>query len=501
MQKKFFITTPIYYVNDTPHIGHAYTSLACDVLARYKRLQGHEVHFLTGTDEHGEKVQKAADAAGQSPQTFTDQISENFRELAHLMNYSVNDFIRTTEDRHKDTVAEVWRRLRANDQIYLGKYAGWYAVRDEAYYAESETTLGEDGKRRAASGAEVQWIEEPSYFFRLSQWQDKLLRFYGDNPDFLAPEHRRNEIMSFVSGGLHDLSVSRTSFSWGIRVPDDPAHVVYVWLDALVNYLSATGWPEEQNLWPADIHMVGKDILRFHSVYWPAFLMAADIEVPRRVFGHGWLLNRGRKMSKSEGNVLKPAELVERYGLDPLRYYLLREVPFGQDGYIGHETLVRRCNAELSNGVGNLAQRSLKMVSRDFGGEAPVLDAGGRGEAVYQAGLALSGRVTAHIDAQRYHLALDEVWSYIGAVNRYFDDRAPWEMSRRGDPALGGVLAVTLEAVRAAAVLLHSFMPASMDALLAQLGADVSGGIAGLTEPMLARGLPEPSPIFSRLEE
>jgi len=325
----YYLTTPIYYVNDRPHIGHAYTTLACDVLARFMRLDGRDVHFLTGTDEHGQKVEKSAQAAGKDPQTFTDEVSQNFRKLADDMNYSHDDFIRTTEERHVRSAQAIWKAIDANGHIYLDSYSGWYSVRDEAFYAESELTDTEDGKKVAPSGAEVEWVEEPSYFFDLSKWQQPLLDFYAANPDFIGPDTRRNEVVSFVSGGLKDLSISRTSFKWGIPVPGDEDHIMYVWLDALTNYITAVGYPDVESpdfskYWPADLHMVGKDIVRFHAVYWPAFLMAAGLQPPKRIFAHGWLLNRGEKMSKSLGNVVLPEDLVSRYGLDPVRYYLLR---------------------------------------------------------------------------------------------------------------------------------------------------------------------------------
>ncbi|MFQ5939314.1 MAG: methionine--tRNA ligase, partial [Alphaproteobacteria bacterium] len=328
----YYITTPIYYVNDAPHIGHAYTSLACDVLARFMRLDGYEVKFLTGTDEHGQKVEKSATAVGMEPAAFTDKMSENFRALSHAMNFSNDDFIRTTEPRHIAACQALWRELKARDQIYLGAYAGWYAVRDEAYYSESEVIEGPDGKKVAPSGAEVEWVEEPSYFFRLSAWQEPLLQLYEDNPDCIAPKSRRNEVVSFVKSGLKDLSISRTSFKWGVAVPDDPDHVMYVWLDALTNYITAAGYPDAEgkgftSFWPADLHVVGKDILRFHAVYWPAFLMAAGLAPPKRVFAHGWWTNEGQKISKSLGNIIEPLHLVEEYGLDAVRYFLLREVP------------------------------------------------------------------------------------------------------------------------------------------------------------------------------
>ena len=508
---RYYITTPIYYVNDTPHIGHAYTSLSCDLVARWHRLAGEEVRLLTGTDEHGQKVRKAAVALGEDPQAFTDRISDNFRALVETMQCSPNDFIRTTEPRHRQAVQAFWIRLRERNQIYEGVYSGWYAVRDEAFYEEDETEVGEDGLRRAcASGAEVEWLEEPSYFFRLSEWQERLVQFYEDNPSFILPPTRRNEVLSFVKGGLRDLSVSRKGLDWGIPVPDDSEHVVYVWLDALVNYLAATGWPDPaqqetyEKWWPADLHMVGKDILRFHAVYWPAFLLAAELPVTHQVFGHGWLLNRGRKMSKSEGNVLRPADLVERYGLDPLRYYLIREVPFGQDGYISHDSLVTRCNAELSNGLGNLAQRSLTMVAKNLGGTAPVA------KSASQVCESLLVRTADLMKQQALHRMAEEVWSEIGAANRFFDEQAPWTLAKQGKhEELAAVLAETLERLRLFAYVLYPIMPTSCRKLLVLLGdpaAAVAEGegrfvFSSLATPLPSRELPVPSPLFARLDD
>ena len=364
MSKRYYVTTPIYYVNDAPHIGHAYTTLACDVLARFKRLDGFDVKFLTGTDEHGQKVAKSAAAKDMDPREFTDMVSRKFRDLAQFMNCENFDFIRTTEARHKKASQAIWKRLVERDEIYLGSYAGWYAVRDEAFYTEDELTDGPDGKKTAPSGAEVEWVEEPSYFFKLSEWGDRLLEHYQDHQDFVLPNTRLNEVKSFVSGGLQDLSVSRTTFKWGVPVPGDDEHIMYVWLDALTNYITGVGFPETEKgdyatYWPADLHMVGKDILRFHAVYWPAFLMAAGLEPPKRVFAHGWWTNEGRKISKSLGNIIDPIHLVEKYGLDPVRYFLLREVPFGNDGDFSHAAMVTRMNSELANDYGNLAQRVL----------------------------------------------------------------------------------------------------------------------------------------------
>src|SRR5262245_51175364 len=374
--RPFFVTTPIYYVNDQPHLGHAYPTVAADVLARFMRLDGRRVHFLTGTDEHGQKVEQSARAAGVSPQAFTDRVAAGFRDMTRLLNLSNDDFIRTTEERHIRGVQAIWQELERRGEIYLGTFAGWYSVRDEAFYAEGELTTGPDGRKVAPSGAEIEWLEEENYFFRLSAWQDRLLDYYERNPEAVAPRSRRNEVISFVKGGLNDLSISRTSFSWGIPVPGNPKHVIYVWLDALVNYITAIGYPgtekpEFSTFWPAALHMVGKDIVRFHSVYWPAFLMAAGLEPPQRVFAHGWWTVEGQKMSKSLGNFIPPKDLVDRYGLDPVRYFLLRELPFGSDGDFSHRAMVGRLNGDLANDFGNLAQRVLVMINRNCGACVP----------------------------------------------------------------------------------------------------------------------------------
>ncbi len=505
---RYYITTPIYYVNDMPHIGHAYTTLACDVLARFKRLDGFEVKFLTGTDEHGQKVEKSAIDAGVDPKAFTDRVSQNFRDLAGAMDFSNDDFIRTTEARHAAACQQLWRELLARDEIYLGSYAGWYSVRDEAYYAEAELIDGPEGDKVAPTGAPVEWVEEPSYFFRLSAWQDRLLAFYDANPDFIAPPSRRNEVVSFVSGGLQDLSVSRTSFQWGVPVPDDPAHIMYVWLDALTNYITAIGYPDTENpeyqrFWPADLHMVGKDILRFHAVYWPAFLMAAGLEPPKRVFAHGWWTNEGQKISKSLGNIIDPYALIERYGLDQTRWFLLREVPFGSDGDFAHAAMVARTNADLANGIGNLAQRTLSMIAKNCDGTVP---APGALEAADEALLAdadgLLGVVRTEIDAQAFHKALEAVMTVAGAADRYVDEMAPWVL-RKSDPArMATVLYVLAETVRQIAILAQPMVPGSAGRLLDQLAvAQDARGFGALGEGgRLAPGtaLPKPEGVFPR---
>ncbi len=505
----YYVTTPIYYVNDVPHIGHAYTTLACDALARFMRLDGLDVKFLTGTDDHGQKVEKSAQAAGMEPLAFTDKVSQNFRSLWSALDVSNDDFIRTTEARHVRACQALWTKLVDAGEIYLGSYAGWYAVRDEAFYTESELTETPDGKKIAASGAEVEWVEEPSYFFRLSAWQDKLLAFYEANPAFIAPTSRRNEVISFVKGGLRDLSVSRTTFKWGIPVPGDPDHIMYVWLDALTNYATAVGFPDSESAdfstyWPADVHMVGKDIVRFHAVYWPAFLMAAGVAPPKRVYAHGWLLNRGEKMSKSVGNVLRAQDLVERYGLDQVRYYLLREVPFGNDGYISHETMAGRINSDLANDFGNLAQRVLSMVAKNCDGCVPQPGAfTAADKALLDAAKALLPRLRTEYREQAFHRALEATWEVVGAANRYVDEQAPWAL-RKTDPArMATVLYVTAETVRHLAILAQPVMPGTLGCMLDQLGVPLDQRDFAALDTPLATGtaLPTPEGVFPRYVE
>ena len=505
----YYVTTPIYYVNDVPHIGHAYTTLACDALARFMRLDGFDVTFLTGTDEHGQKVEKSAQAAGMDPQAFTDMVSQNFRDLSGALGFSNDDFIRTTEARHATACQALWTRLWDAGEIYLGTYAGWYAVRDEAFYTESELSEGPDGKKIAPSGAEAEWVEEPSYFFRLSQWQDRLLAFYEANPDFIGPETRRNEVISFVKGGLKDLSVSRTTFKWGIPVPNDPDHIMYVWLDALTNYITAVGYPDTESegfsrYWPADVHMVGKDILRFHAVYWPAFLMGAGVEPPKRVYAHGWWTNEGQKISKSLGNVIDPHHLVERYGLDQVRYFLLREVPFGNDGDFSHRAIVGRMNNDLANDFGNLAQRVLSMITKNCDGRLPQpgpLEAAD--DALLAAARALLARLRTDVRTQAFHRALEAIWGVVAAGNRYIDEQAPWAL-RKSDPArMGTVLYVTAETLRHLAILTQPIMPGAMERMLDQLGvAPDRRGFTNLAEPLApGTALPTPQGVFPRFAE
>jgi len=509
--ERYYVTTPIYYVNDAPHIGHAYTTLACDALARFMRLDGRQVHFLTGTDEHGQKVEKSANAAGMDPKAFTDKVSQNFRDLCTAMNFSNDDFIRTTEERHKKSCQELWRRLKDRGEIYLGSYKGWYAVRDEAYYGEEELTLAPNGKRIAPSGAEVEWVEEPSYFFKLSEWGDRLLKFYEDNPLFLAPDSRRNEVIAFVKSGLRDLSVSRTTFNWGVPVPDDPAHVMYVWLDALTNYITAVGFPDDnapsyKTFWPADLHMVGKDIVRFHTIYWPAFLMGAGLQPPRRVFAHGWWTNEGQKMSKSLGNALEPHAMVAKYGLDQVRYFLLREIPFGNDGDFSHRSMVQRINSDLANGIGNLAQRVLSMINKNCAEQVPqpgaFIDAD---KALLGSAHGLLAKLRPLFAEQAFHRALEAIWQVVGEGDRYVDENAPWALKKTDPARMATVLYVLAETVRHLAILAQPIMPHATAKLLDQLAVPADARtFAALGEKSALKvgtSLPKPEGVFPRYVE
>ena len=506
MPERYYLTTPIYYVNDVPHIGHAYTTLACDVIARFMRLDGRDVMFLTGTDEHGQKVEKAAATAGVAPQAFTDRVSLNFRTLAERMKYSNDDFIRTTEPRHIQASQALWKAIEASGNIYLGAYEGWYAVRDEAFYGEDELVPGPGGKKRAPTGADVEWVKEPSYFFKLSAWQDKLLRYYEQNPQAIQPDSRRNEVISFVAGGLRDLSISRTTFKWGIPVPGAPEHIMYVWLDALANYLTAIGYPDTnsprfQKYWPADLHVVGKDILRFHAVYWPAFLMAAGLEPTKRVFAHGWWTVEGEKMSKSLGNVIDPNAMVEKFGLDALRYFLLREVPFGNDGDFSIAALIQRINSDLANDLGNLVQRSLSMIQSYFDGAVPkpghFTDAD---RTLLEQAAGLHQTVAAAIERQALNEALQEIWKVVGDANRYVDSEKPWTVRKTDEARAGTVLYVLAETARRVALLLQAFIPDSAARILDQLVVPADKRSFTALSQQLVSGvtLPKPEGIFPR---
>jgi len=507
--KRFYITTAISYPNGPPHIGHAYEAIATDVLARFKRLDGYAVMFLTGADEYGQKMEQTARKEGITPEQLADRNSPRFREMAQRLNCSNDDFIGTREPRHHRAVTHLWRQMASNGDIYLGKYAGWYSVRDEAFYGEDELTEGQGGEKLAPSGTPVSWVEEESYFFRLSAYGEKLLAHYDAHPEFILPLTRRNEIVNFVKSGLKDLSVSRTSFNWGIPVPDDPKHVMYVWLDALTNYLSAIGYPDGDRygqFWPADVHIIGKDIVRFHAIYWPAFLMSAGVPLPKRVFGHGFLQSQGEKMSKSLGNVVSPLDLIERYGLDQVRYFFMREVPFGSDGNYSHESLVNRTNADLANDLGNLAQRSLSMIARNCGGAAPepAVFSGDDHDILHEAD-AMLDKARAHMDGQGIHLYLGEVWKLVADANRYFAEQAPWALAKTDPERMRTVLYVTAEVLRQICILAQPVIPQSAAALLDQLaiGADArnfaSLGATGRIAPGAV--LPAPSGVFPRYVE
>ena len=506
--KRFFVTTPIYYLNGQPHIGHAYTSIAADVLARWKRLTGHEVFFLTGTDEHGQKVAQAAAAAGVSPQEFTDALAGDFRGMAEKIGISFDDFIRTTEPRHKAACQALWEKLVAAGDIYLGHYEGWYAVRDEAFYGEDEIEERDGKKVAIASGAPVEWTREPSYFFRLSAWTDRLLAFYEAHPGFMAPASTQREVTAFVKAGLQDLSISRTSFSWGVPVPNDPAHVMYVWLDALTNYITALGYPDTGSarwgFWPADVHMVGKEITRFHCVYWPAFLMAAGLEPPKRVFANGWLTIEGQKMSKSLGNGLDPLLLAEEYGLDPLRYYLLREVPFGNDGDFSRRAVIGRLNSELANDLGNLANRVLSLIQKNCDGRLPAVTAPHESDRDLLGPVeALAGQVDDAIGRQAFGEALERIWVVVRLGNSWIDAQKPWALRKTDVARMEAVLRHLHTALRVLATLLQPFMPGTMAAMLDQLGVGQGArSLAALAEPLAdGTALPPPSPLFRKIEE
>jgi methionyl-tRNA synthetase len=516
MTERFYITTAIPYANGAPHIGHAYERIATDAIQRFMRLDGRDTFFVTGMDEYGLKVQQTAAREGVSPQTFVDAVAEKFAAMGELLNARADDIVRTTQERHTRSVQAIWERMKANGDIYLSKYSGWYSVRDEAYFAEDELSDGPNGTKLAPSGAPAQWVEEESYFFRLSAYAEKLIAHYEANPDFVTPEKYRNEIVAFVKRGLSDLSISRTNFNWGVPVPGDSGHVMYVWVDALTNYITATGFPDvgpRNKYWPADAHVIGKDITRFHAIYWPAFLMSAGLPPPKQVVVHGFLFNRGEKMSKSVGNVVSPADLVAAYGLDPVRYFFLREVPFGQDGNYSHEAIVQRMNADLANDLGNLTQRSLSMIAR-AGAAVPDWSEGGalpEDTALLARADALLSNARGHMKGFQLHLYLNAVFEVVAEANRYFANAEPWKLAK-SDPARGRVvLYTTIETVRIAAILLQPVMPGSMGKLLDLLAvpetersfASLEGG-AGLDAPhrlKVGTALPAPSPVFPRFVE
>ena len=509
--KPYYITTAIAYPNGAPHIGHAYEAIATDAIARFMRLDGRDVFFLTGTDEHGMKLLQTAAKENLTPRQLVERNVPRFQAMVKKFNCSNDEFIRTTEARHYRSSEAIWERMEAAGDIYLDKYSGWYSVRDEAYYDESETRLDDKGQRLGPHGTPVEWVEEESYFFRLSKYAEKLLDLYRRVPDFVLPRERFNEVASFVCGGLQDLSLSRTTFDWGIKVPGNPKHIMYVWVDALTNYITAVGYPDTESekfkkYWPADLHVIGKDIVRFHAVYWPAFLMSAGVDVPRRIFSHGFLFNRGEKMSKSVGNVIDPFALADAYGVDPLRYFLLREVPFGQDGNYSHEAIVARINADLANDLGNLAQRSLSMVGRGLGGVLPTPGAlQASDQTLLAAADALILKAREAMATQQLHQVLNAIWAVVAEANRYFAGEAPWALAKTDPERQGTVLYVTAEVLRQVSILILPFMPTSAGKLLDLLAipqgerrfADLGGGrrIAAGTK------LPAPTAVFPRYVE
>ena len=462
MNKNYYITTPIYYPSAKPHMGHAYSSIIADFFARFKKIDGFNVYFLTGTDEHGLKIQRSAEKLNKDPKSFCDEISKTFEDLTKTLNLSNTDFIRTTEDRHKVSVQNLWNILEKNKQIFLSKYSGWYSVSDEAFYNEDEVEEKDGLKVAKSSGSAVEWVEEESFFFKLSEWEKPLLDFYEKNKNFILPESRRNEVISFVKSGLKDLSVSRKTFSWGVKVPSDESHVVYVWLDALTNYLSSLKYPDEnnelyKNFWPADLHIIGKDILRFHAIYWPAFLLAAKIEPPKRVYGHGWILSGDEKMSKSKGNILDPLEIINVYGLDPLRYYLLKEVSFGNDGNISEEKLENCINSDLANNFGNLCQRVLSFAEKNCSSLIPDHKYNDEDLEILKP-LNNLDKIRSFIDNQDINQYMSFIVDRLFAANKYFNDQEPWK--KKDDRLrLNTIVYTALELIRKITILLYPVMP------------------------------------------
>ncbi|MBA8756868.1 MULTISPECIES: methionine--tRNA ligase [Wolbachia] len=536
--ENFYITTPIYYVNDKPHIGHAYTSLLCDVVARFMKLAGKNVKFTTGTDEHGQKIEKAAKAKEMQPKEFTDEVSVSFKELAKFMNFEYDDFIRTTEERHKKAVIALWNRLEERGQIYLDSYSGWYSVRDEAFYQESELI---DGK--APTGAEVQWIKEESYFFRLSNWQEKLLELYKNQPSFIFPESRRNEVISFVRSGLIDLSISRTSFNWGIKVPGNDKHVIYVWIDALTNYLTSIGFPstegeEYKRFWAEpetqipvsstgmtpnqgktqipvssaanladnsfNVHVIGKDILRFHAVYWPAILLAADLPLPKQIAVHGWWLNEGEKISKSLGNVIDPIGLAQEFGVDQLRYFLLREASFGQDGNFSKKNMISRINSELANNIGNLVQRTISFLHKQCSGIVPTIDQSLlKGEESLPGCKAILDQVMNHLSKYEFNHIILLIINISSEANAYIDKSAPWTLSKTDRERMNLVIYKLLEYIRIIGILLQPIVPRSAEMILDQLQIPKEQqDLKSLCNACVSLGitLPKPTPVFLRVD-
>ncbi|MDQ6754763.1 MAG: methionine--tRNA ligase [Actinomycetota bacterium] len=510
----FYITTAITYPNGVPHIGHAYEYIATDAMARFKRLDGYDVMFLTGTDEHGMKIAHTAEKEGITPKELVDRNVEAYKAAHAALDISYDRFIRTTDADHYAASKAMWAKMEAAGDIYLGKYEGWYSVRDEAFYGEDETELRADGKRYSrVTDTELTWTEEESYFFRLSNYQDKLLALYAEHPDFGAPRNRFNEVISFVKGGLEDLSISRTTFDWGVPVPGNDKHVMYVWVDALTNYLTGVGYPDVESesfrrFWPADVHIIGKDISRFHAVYWPAFLMSAGLALPKRVMIHGFLQNNGVKMSKSLGNVVAPADWVAQYGLDQVRFFLLREVPFGADGSYSHDAVVGRMNSDLANNLGNLAQRSLSMVAKNCEAKVPEpADFTAADKALLDQAGALLEQSRAAYQQQDFHRSLEQIWTVLGDTNAYFAEQQPWVLRKTDLERMNTVLYVTLEVLRIVSILVQPVMPTSASRLLDALGQGTAADdgerqFAAIGTPLVpGTPLPAPAPIFPKYEE
>ena len=503
----FYITTPIYYVNDKPHIGHAYTTIACDIISRFNKLLNNDVYFLSGTDEHGQKVEKAAIEKNYSSQDFVDLMSENFRKIVPYLNCEINDFIRTTESRHKKASQALWMKLNDNNQIYLSNYEGWYSVRDEAFYSENELIKKEDDKFVAPSGASVEWVKEESYFFKLSEWENKLLDYYQSYPDSIKPKSRYNEVISFIKSGLKDLSISRTTFKWGVQVPNNEKHVMYVWIDALCNYLTSIGYPNEKKpefirYWPG-IHFVGKDILRFHAVYWPAFLMAANLDPPKTIFAHGWWTNEGQKISKSIGNVIDPYDIIERYGLDQIRFFLFREVPFGNDGDFSKEAIIRRINSDLSNNLGNLIQRVCSFIKKNNNSQVEnsfnFLEAD---KILLNLSLKKFENYKSYMKNYEIDKAIKEIFELLSLANIYVDNQEPWKLKKTDTQRMNVVLSVCVEIIRRSTIMLYPIIPNSSKKIFSILNLNIKDinfdNYDKFTKNKIS--IKDPFPIFPRIE-